>query len=131
MAGSADPAGDRFADVGENAWMSCQDVLNRSPLPFIPIPDVLLPQRADRAAAGMMPTRAFRHCDAITTASALGRHVFPPIQGFRTVPEMAGLRAEDRNAFRSTVIRPNTDPHRQRGQYGAAERRRRKHGVEP
>ena len=98
---------------------------------FHPIPDVLLPQRADRAATGMMPTRAFRHCDAITTASALGRHVFPPIQGFRTVPEMAGLRAEDRNAFRSTVIRPNTDPHRQRGQYGAAERRRRKHGVEP
>ena len=111
--------------------MSCQDVLNRSPLPFIPIPDVLLPQRADRAAAGMMPTRAFRHCDAIRTTSALGRHVFPPIQGFKTVPEMAGLRAEDWDAFRTTVVWPNEDSHRQRGQYAAAERRRRKHGVEP
>ena len=44
------------------------------------VPEARLPQRADRAAAGMMPTRAFRHCDALTTASAFGWYVFPPIQ---------------------------------------------------
>jgi hypothetical protein len=98
---------------------------------FHPIPEALLPQRAGRAAAGMMPTRTFRHCEALTTTSALGRHVFPPIHGFKTVLEMAGLRAEDWDAFRSTVIRPNREPHRRRGQYGAAERRRRKHAAEP
>ena len=99
---------------------------------FHPIPEALLPQRAVRpAAAGMMPTRSFRHCDRLTTTSALGWHVFPPSHRFKTVPEMAGPRAEDRDPFRSTTVRPDTDPHRQRGQYGAAERRRRKHGVEP
>jgi hypothetical protein len=40
------------------------------------------PQRADRAAGGTLPTRAFRYCEAATTASALGWYVFPPI-GFR------------------------------------------------
>lgn len=37
------------------------------------------PQRADRAAGGTLPTRAFRYCEAATTASALGWYVFPPI----------------------------------------------------
>ncbi len=49
------------------------------------------PQRADRAAGGTLPTRAFRYCEAATTASALGWYVFPPI-GFRllwTGTEMA------------------------------------------
>ncbi len=41
-----------------------------------------LPQRADRAAGGTLPTRAFRYCEAATTAAALGWYVFPPI-GFR------------------------------------------------
>ena len=35
--------------------------------------------RADRAAAGTMPTRAFRYCEAMTSASAFGWYVFPPI----------------------------------------------------
>lgn len=35
------------------------------------------PQRADRAAGGTLPTRAFRYCDAVTTASAFGWLVFP------------------------------------------------------
>lgn len=38
-----------------------------------------LPQRADRAAGGTLPTRAFRYCEAATTAAALGWYVFPPI----------------------------------------------------
>lgn len=37
------------------------------------------PQRADRAAGGTLPTRAFRYCEAATTAAALGWYVFPPI----------------------------------------------------
>ena len=40
------------------------------------------PQRADRGAGGTLPTRAFRFCEAATTAAALGWYVFPPI-GFR------------------------------------------------
>jgi Family of unknown function (DUF6065) len=43
------------------------------------VPDCRVPQRADRAAAGTIPTRAFRHCDALTAASAFGWYVFPPI----------------------------------------------------
>jgi len=37
------------------------------------------PQRAGRAAAGTLPTRAFRFCEAVTSASAFGWYVFPPI----------------------------------------------------
>jgi hypothetical protein len=43
------------------------------------IPGTRPPQRADRAAGGVLPTRAFRYCEAITTASALGWYVFSPI----------------------------------------------------
>ena len=40
------------------------------------------PQRADRSAGGTLPTRAFRYCEAATTAAGLGWYVFPAI-GFR------------------------------------------------
>ncbi len=30
------------------------------------------PQRADRSAAGTLPTRAYRYCDAVTSATAYG-----------------------------------------------------------
>jgi hypothetical protein len=43
------------------------------------IPTARLPQRADRSAAGTLPTRAFRFCEALTSASAFGWYVFPPI----------------------------------------------------
>src|SRR5262245_62236297 len=43
------------------------------------VPECRLPMRADRAAAGTMPTRGFRHCEAMTSASAFGWCVFPPI----------------------------------------------------
>ena len=43
------------------------------------IGDGLPPQRADRSAGGMLPTRAFRYCEAVTTASAFGWYVFPPM----------------------------------------------------
>jgi hypothetical protein len=37
-------------------------------------------QRADSSAAGSLPTRAFRYCEAIRMASAFGWYVFPPIR---------------------------------------------------
>jgi hypothetical protein len=43
------------------------------------IPQCRLPMRADRAAAGTMPTRAFRYCEAMTSAAAFGWYVFPPM----------------------------------------------------
>ena len=36
------------------------------------------PQRADRSAGGTLPTRAFRYCEAATTAAGYGWLVFPP-----------------------------------------------------
>ena len=46
---------------------------------FRMIPEARLPQRADRSAAGSLPTRAFRYCEPVTTAAAFGYYVFPPI----------------------------------------------------
>jgi len=43
------------------------------------IPDCRPPQRADRSAGGSIPTRAFRYCEAIATASSFGWYMFPPI----------------------------------------------------
>jgi len=37
------------------------------------------PQRADRATLGTLPTRAFRHCHAVTSASAFGWYIYPPM----------------------------------------------------
>ena len=42
-------------------------------------PDARLPERADRAAGGSMATRAFRYCEAMTTASSFGWYVFAPM----------------------------------------------------
>jgi len=38
------------------------------------------PCRADRSAAGTLPTRASRYCDAVTSAAAFGWHVFTPLE---------------------------------------------------
>jgi len=43
------------------------------------IPTARMPQRADRSAAGSLPTRAFRYCEPATTASGFGYYLFPPI----------------------------------------------------
>ena len=58
-----------------------QDLGGDSPLVtfFRLIPECRAPQRADRLAAGTMPTRAFRYCEAMTSASAFGWYVFPPM----------------------------------------------------
>lgn len=43
------------------------------------IPSARYPMRADRSAAGSLPTRAFRYCEAATSAAAFGWYVFPPM----------------------------------------------------
>jgi hypothetical protein len=43
------------------------------------IDEARLPQRADRSAAGTLPTRAFRYCEAVTTAAGFGWWVFAPV----------------------------------------------------
>jgi hypothetical protein len=42
------------------------------------IEDARPPQRADRSAAGTLPTRAYRYCEAVTSATAFGWWLFPP-----------------------------------------------------
>jgi hypothetical protein len=42
------------------------------------------PRRADRAVGGVIPARALRYCEALTSASAFGWYIFLPI-GFKVV----------------------------------------------
>jgi hypothetical protein len=37
------------------------------------------PSRADRSALGSLPTRAYRHCDAVCTAAGFGWYLYPPL----------------------------------------------------
>lgn len=43
------------------------------------IPAAPSPRRADRSAGGLIPTRALRFCDPVTSATAYGWWVFPPM----------------------------------------------------
>lgn len=43
------------------------------------ITEARLPQRADRSAAGTLPTRAYRYCHPVTTATGFGWWIFPPV----------------------------------------------------
>jgi hypothetical protein len=43
------------------------------------IPGAPLPQRADRSADGMLPTRGYRYCEALASASAYGWYIYPPL----------------------------------------------------
>jgi len=42
-------------------------------------PDAPLPRRADRSADGMLPTRGYRYCEALASASAFGWYIYPPL----------------------------------------------------
>lgn len=56
------------------------DVIDGPLVTFYRLVDVGLPPRAaDRSAGGLLPTRAFRYCEAVTTASSFGWYAFPPI----------------------------------------------------
>src|SRR5258708_19604900 len=37
------------------------------------------PKRAERSAAGYLPGRAMRYCDALTSATGYGYWIFPPM----------------------------------------------------
>lgn len=41
-------------------------------------PHAIPPMRADKAASGVLPTIAFRHCEPVRTASSFGWYIFPP-----------------------------------------------------
>ena len=43
------------------------------------VPQGYAPMRADRGALGVLPTAALQYCEAITSASAYGWYVFPPM----------------------------------------------------
>jgi len=43
------------------------------------IEQTTLPQRADRFGAGLLPIRAARYCDSITSATGFGWWLFPPM----------------------------------------------------
>lgn len=43
------------------------------------VPSVNRPRRADKAVGGVIPARALRYCEAITSASAFGWYVFLPV----------------------------------------------------
>ena len=43
------------------------------------IPSARFPMRADRSAAGSLPTRAFRYCEPAVTAASFGYYIFPPM----------------------------------------------------
>jgi hypothetical protein len=43
------------------------------------IPDAPLPRRADRSADGTLPTRGYRYCEALASASGFGWYLYPPL----------------------------------------------------
>ena len=43
------------------------------------VPDGMPPRRADKSVGGVIPARALRYCEAITSASAFGWYVFLPM----------------------------------------------------
>jgi hypothetical protein len=43
------------------------------------IPSTRPPKRAERSAAGYLPARAMRYCDALTSATGYGYWIFPPM----------------------------------------------------
>lgn len=57
--------------------------MTKQPVPLVTfnrlVPSARPPQRAHRSGAGTLPTRAFRYCEAVTTATGLGWYVFPPV----------------------------------------------------
>jgi len=56
-------------------------VANAPPLVefFQLVPNANPPRRADKAVGGVIPARALRYCEAITSASAFGWYVFLPL----------------------------------------------------
>ena len=43
------------------------------------IPEAPVPRPANRSADGMLPTRGYRYCEALASASAFGWYIYPPM----------------------------------------------------
>ena len=43
------------------------------------IPGAPEPRRADRSADGTLPTRAYRYCESVASASGFGWYIYPPL----------------------------------------------------
>ena len=43
------------------------------------IPEAPVPRSANRSADGMLPTRGYRYCEALASASAFGWYIYPPM----------------------------------------------------
>jgi Family of unknown function (DUF6065) len=58
-----------------------EDVIHEQPSMsfFRMIPGAPFPRRAERSAGSLIPTRALRYCDPVTTATAYGWWLFPPM----------------------------------------------------
>lgn len=71
----------RHAPAARPQTVDMADKKRKAPLIrfFRFIPTARDPQRADRSAAGSMPMRAYRYCEAMTSASAFGWYLFPPM----------------------------------------------------
>ena len=85
------------------------------------IEEAAAPRRADRSGLGSLPTRAFRHCDAVTSAAGFGWHLCPPIDfellwdgGAGLVALRRAWRTGCRSAPRNTRISPPASPPRRR-----------------
>jgi hypothetical protein len=50
---------------------------------------------------------------------------------FSIVEKLSDFDAEDWRRYRDTVVRPNIDPHRRRGEYAVKARRAEKRGAKP
>jgi hypothetical protein len=55
----------------------------------------------------------------------------PELDAFELVPGLDRFGPREWDDFRTTVVVPNVDPHRQRGQYAVAARRQRKQRGSP
>lgn len=66
---------------GKSPFVPAEPLMDQGPIVefFRLIPEARSPKRAERAAAGYLPSRAMRYCDALTSATGYGYWVFPPL----------------------------------------------------
>ena len=67
------------------------------------------PMRADRSAAGTLPTRAYRYCEAVTSATGHGWWVFPPM-GLRVMWDGADIFWATEEEETWNLLAPSTPP---------------------
>ena len=81
-------------------------------------PAAIPPMRADKSALGLMPTMAYRHCEAMRMASSFGWYAFPAeevrlcvgCRPSRHVGQLEGLAAGATVIIDDLVLRDAEDP---------------------